>query len=138
MTEQSRRWVWCSTKDRVLHGRAYRKPLENPNFFEQLLGKRYHDGTFYELDKLDLQEALASFREFLKAPGDFKIECRDGNSIDFAYAPDRNLVGLDCWLDADLDTAVVSVEDAERVLAFIYEDSSDQAIAELIKSIELR
>jgi hypothetical protein len=123
------RAIWCQTRHRILHGRAYREDLSNPNWWQRLLRVRQQPEIYFEFAPATRDVALAAFEAFLDSPAAFSATTRDGGRIDFHLSKDKKSVWLDFWLDkAPLTEAATSIDDARRLLNFIYGDHSDREV----------
>lgn len=131
--EDVRRFVWFSTEDKTIFGRAFRKELETRSWLQKLLGRKYEAGTYYQMDKVSLAQALEAFDTFLLSPKSFSIETKEGCRIDFLYQKGATEVFLDTWFsDENIVDTTISVSSAKELLEVIFRNDSDKVIAEFI------
>lgn len=136
-----RRNVWCSTVERVLHGRTRPGPASGCAAWRRLLQGRHPAGMIYEFEALDHAHAQAALREFLASPGSFAIETGEGARIDLLASRRTALLTLDCWffdtVDG-LDTVLIQRGDAIRLLECLYQTGDDTQVARVIFGLATR
>lgn len=131
-----KRFIWCSTADELVYGKAFRKELATPTWWQRLLRIKYEKGTYYQFAEVTLSDALMCFERFLAAPGNFSVETKEGCRIDFCYRRGSSEVFLDIWpSDVEFEDAVIPITQAEKLLGLIFQDTSDTEIAALIRSL---
>ena len=135
------RFVWAGTRSGRLHGSA--RLEETPGF---------GTGTVYQMERIDVDAALAAFDAVVAEPGSFCIETRDGTRIDFLFGPSGLLgalnrllgrpvdrVALDLWYEEDedpprVDFLVVSLPKARSVVEHVFAEVPD---GELWRRLEI-
>jgi hypothetical protein len=113
----------------LIHGRTYRKELENPAWWQKLLGIKYEPGHYFEMAHLDRGAALYAFDAFIADPGDFSIEASFGGKMEFHARRGDSLITIECWFfDSNLDQVDLSASSARKLVEFLYTHSSEAEV----------
>jgi hypothetical protein len=133
--KDAQRFVWFSTKDKTIFGRAFRKEPEKRSLLQKILKRKYEAGTYYQMEKVSFVQAVEAFETFLSSPGNFSVETLGRCRIDFLYKKGATELFLDTWHSEEtIEDAVISTSDAKKLLEVIFRNDSDKAIAEFISS----
>jgi hypothetical protein len=131
--EDVRRFIWFSTEDKTFFGKAFRKELETRNWLQKLFGRKYVAGTYYQMDKVSLVQALEAFDSFLSSPYSFSIETKEGCRIDLFYKKGAKELFLETWFsDENIEDTTIPVNGAKELLEIIFKNDSDKTIAQYI------
>ena len=128
------RSVWVRTARELLHGRAYRHELANPNWWQRLVKQRYERGTYFEFAKVTLPQALEAFDKFLAEPKEYAIETAEGCRIDVLFKFGQREAFLDTWFsDGGIEDSFVPVSGLRMLIRTIYATHSDAEIARWLR-----
>jgi len=110
----------------LIHGRAYRKELQNPTWWQKLLGIKHEPGHYRDA-------ALRAFDAFVADPRDFSIEAPFGGKMKFHARRGDNLVTIECWFfDSNLDQIDLSASSARKLIEFLYINCSEAEVVRFL------